>query len=265
MVLSELWIYPVKSLGGIRLKTSQVQQRGLQYDRRWMIVDDHGSFLTQRTNPKMASLGLSSHEDGFTIFSKLHPGRSILLPFLPDSAEKVQVKIWKDIVDAVTVSSIIDAWLSQELGKMVRLVFMPESTSRMMHPDDSPESSLISFTDDFPFLLISQASLDDLNSRLDSPVTMQRFRPNLVVSQTQAFGEDSWKTIKIGHLNFLVAKPCDRCVLINVNPELAVKETEPLKTLAGYRKIDKKIFFGQNVIGLDTGIISEGDSIHVLK
>jgi len=265
MILSEIWIYPVKSLGGIRLKKSQIEQRGLQYDRRWMLVDENGTFLTQRTNPAMALLGMIQHKDGFLMFHKTKIEDSALLPFEPVSGQHINVKIWKDHIQALTVCDSLDAWLSAQLGKIARIVYMPESTHRIMNPDDSPVPALVSFADDFPFLLISQASLDDLNSRLDEPVKMERFRPNFVVSQTAPFAEDHWENIKLGAASFLVSKPCERCVLINVNQDSAIKGTEPLKTLATYRRSDKKIMFGQNLTGPSDGIVNEGDPVSILS
>ena len=264
MMLSEIWIYPVKSLGGIRLKESQVQERGLQYDRRWMVVDQNGTFLTQRTNPRMALLGLIQQDDGFRIFNKSETGSSAMLPFEPISNQIVEVKVWKDVVEARTVCNQLDVWLSEQLDKNVRMVFMPDSTKRIMNSEDAQQPTLVSFADDFPYLLISQASLDDLNSRLAEPVTMERFRPNFVVSQTKPFAEDFWGNIKIGALDFLVTKSCERCILINIDQDSAMKGTEPLKTLAGYRRADKKILFGQNVIGPETGTVYEGDIVKVI-
>ncbi|MCF2447123.1 MOSC domain-containing protein [Dyadobacter sp. CY345] len=263
MTLSEIWIYPVKSLGGVRLKEANIEQRGMQYDRRWMVIDHNGTFLTQRTDPKMALLSIIIQDDGFLIFDKSDRESSAFMPLNPQSNRTINVKIWKDNVQAVTVCNDLDVWLSKHLEKNVRMVYMPDSSQRMMHAEDSYGPALVSFADDFPFLLISQASLDDLNKKLAAPVTMERFRPNFVVANTMPYAEDQWKDIEIGSAEFLVSKPCERCILINVDQESAVKSTEPLKTLASYRKVDKKILFGQNLTGPGRGIVFEGDDVKI--
>lgn len=265
MTLSEIWIYPVKSLGGIRLEESFIEQRGLQYDRRWMVVDQNGTFLTQRSNPKMALLSIIKKDRGFLIFNKTDVENSVFMPFNPVSNQTLNVKVWNDTVEAVTVCDDLDVWLSQHLEKNVRMVYMPDSSQRVMHAEDSYGPALVSFADDFPFLLISQASLDDLNNKLAQPVTMERFRPNFVVAHTMPYAEDQWNNIEIGSAQFLVSKPCERCILINVDQDLAVKGREPLKTLASYRRVDKKILFGQNLTGPDSGRVCEGDLVKVLS
>jgi uncharacterized protein YcbX len=262
--LAEIWIYPVKSLGGIRLKMSSVEEKGLQYDRRWMIVDENGIFLTQRTNPKMATLDVTLHDKGLILSERSEPKDQVLVPFFPVSESLVHVKIWNDTVLAHKVSEEADQWMAKQLGKNVSIVTMPESTRREMNFADTEHGRAVSFADDFPYLMISQASLDDLNSRLDEPIEMKQFRPNFVVSGTEPFAEDSWKQIKIGSVGFEVKKPCDRCVLVNIDQHSGKKGTEPLKTLATYRRVDKKILFGQNVISIESGVVREGEEIMVL-
>ncbi|MCE7064572.1 MOSC domain-containing protein [Dyadobacter sp. CY326] len=265
MHLSEIWIYPVKSLGGIRLKESQVEEEGLKYDRRWLIVDEKGTFLTQRVNAQMALLDVQLYEEGLLIAHRYQPERPILIPFQRNSDADMQVKIWKDFVTARTVCDEADAWLSEHLGKAVRIVEMTANTQRKQDPMYAHGESHVSFADDFPFLLISQASLDDLNSRLAEPVTMKRFRPNFVVAGTSPYAEDQWKNISIGDTSFEVTKPCERCIMVTIDNKTGIKGSEPLKTLAGYRKIDRNIFFGQNVIGLGTGTVREGDEVVLLS
>lgn len=265
MLLSEIWIYPVKSLGGIRLSESQVEEKGLQYDRRWMIVDENGKFITQRVNTKMALLDVSLHKEGLVLSHRYDIENNILVPFEPVSGRAVQVKVWKDVVMARTICDQADDWLTQQLGKQVRIVEMDESTRRQMDQDYASPGTLVSFADDFPFLLISQASLDDLNSKLAEPVEMKRFRPNFIVSGTEPFAEDLWKYITIGNIRFHVAKPCERCVLTTINPATGTKGLEPLKTLATYRKADNKILFGQNLVSTQTGKLREGDEIFIVE
>jgi uncharacterized protein len=262
--LSEIWVYPVKSLGGIRLTEAQVEERGLRYDRRWMIIDEGNIGITQRVYTKMAWINIELLAAGLRIFNRQEePGNDLFVPFEPVTAEPLSVKIWDDWVDAVTVSSDADRWLSAQLDKNVRLVMMPLSTERKVPVKYAKNGENVGFADDFPYLLISQASLDDLNSRLDQPLSMKRFRPNLVVTGTLPFEEDHWKNIRIGNLDFKILKPCARCVLTTIDPETAKKGLEPLKTLATYRKFNNKILFGQNVVAGKFGLIKEGDSVTV--
>lgn len=261
MVLSEIWIYPVKSLAGIRLTEAEVQEKGLQYDRRWMIVDQFGRFLTQREFHNMAMLEVAVLENSLLISNKLKPGENISVPFQPVTGEVMVVTVWDDEVDALTVSNEVDAWLSEQLEMVVKLVMMPETTERKADPRYAKNNENVSFADGFPFLLISQASLDDLNARLEEPIVMKRFRPNFVVTGTKPFAEDTWKSIQIGTLSFDIVKPCARCVLTTIDPETAEKGKEPLKTLATYRRVNNKILFGQNVVAKQHGLVKQGDEI----
>ncbi|MCF0041192.1 MOSC domain-containing protein [Dyadobacter fanqingshengii] len=264
MILSEIWVYPVKSLGGIRLKESLAEERGLQHDRRWLVVDEKGTFLTQRTNAQMALLDVAFSDDGLLISHRYDPVNQILVPFEREDDVDIEVKIWNDIVSARTVSNLADEWLSERLGKIVRIVEMTTGTQRRMNPLYAGTDHTVSFADDFPFLLISQASLDDLNSKLSQSVEMKRFRPNFVITGTAPFEEDLWNTITIGDTRFQVTKPCERCVMVNIDPKTGIKSPETLKMLSSYRKEGKEIFFGQNVVGLESGIVREGDSITLL-
>jgi uncharacterized protein YcbX len=264
MHLSEIWIYPVKSLGGIRLTQCEAFDKGLQYDRRWMVVDQHGVFLTQRTNIKMAMIDVTIGEKGLLLFNRLERANQILVPFISTSAQRMNVRVWNDEVIAHTVCDQADLWLTIQLGKPVRIVQMQDDTKRMMGPEFVKDGLQVSFADDFPYLLISESSLTDLNNRLDRPVEMKRFRPNFVVSDTEAFAEDHWEYIQIGDLTFHVAKSCERCVITTIDTYDGTRGPEPLKTLAKYRKINNKVHFGQNLIGLNAGMIYEGDPVRVL-
>ncbi|MCF0054987.1 MOSC domain-containing protein [Dyadobacter sp. CY356] len=265
MFLSEIWIYPVKSLGGIRQTQAVVEEKGLQYDRRWMIVDENGKFLTQRVNPNMALLDVEIHTDGLIISRRFQTDNQILVPFEANSNQTIQVKVWEDTVLARTICDKADAWLTRQLGKSVRIVEMSEQTKRKMDPAYSGKESLVSFADDFPYLLISEGSLQDLNSRLAQPVTMRRFRPNFIISGTEPFAEDSWKKVRIGQVEFIVAKPCERCILVGIDPVTGQKGSEPLKTLSSYRKVGKNIFFGQNLVSRENGLLQEGDELVITE
>lgn len=265
MTLSEIWVYPVKSLGGIRLTKALTEEKGLQYDRRWMIIDEENVFITQRAYSKMALIDVALTDEGLKIYLRANPDDFVLVPYKPVTAMPVAVKVWDDTADALTVSDEADAWLSRHLNLKLRLVVMPDSTERKADPRYARHSENVSFADGFPYLVISQASLDDLNSRLAEPIEMRRFRPNFVISGTEPFAEDQWKHITIGDLHFEVVKPCARCVLTTINPETAEKGPEPLKTLASYRKNGNKILFGQNVTVRNPGELKVGDPLMVLE
>jgi uncharacterized protein YcbX len=262
--LSEIWVYPVKSLGGVRLETAQVEERGLQYDRRWLIVDEEGKFLTQRSHPEMALIDVAILENGLLLSHRNYPTNAVKVPFQPDTSTEVTVRIWKDWVPAQTVSKTADDWLSAQLQRQVRIVALSENAARRSPAIGAKESSLISFADDFPFLLTSSESLNDLNSRLPEPVGMNRFRPNFVIGGAAAFAEDTWKSIRISGIGFDLISPCERCVVVTINQETGRKGLEPLRTLSKFRRQERHIIFGQNVTGRGEGIIRTGDAVEIL-
>jgi uncharacterized protein YcbX len=264
MHLSEIWIYPVKSLGGIRLAEAVVQEEGLQYDRRWMVVDRAGKFLTQRLHPEMARIITSLRESELILSDRNNLEDCLKIPLDGMGNSNIQVQVWKDIVNARDVGVEVDAWLSQKLNKDVRLVKLANPGSRLMRAEDSVTPSGLSFADDFPYLLTATGSLENLNERLDKPIDMSRFRPNFVIAGTLPFQEDNWTHIRIGNIHFAVAKPCERCVVINVDQTTGVRSAEPLKTLASYRKVNRKILFGQNLIARNDGVLKTGDLFTVI-
>jgi uncharacterized protein YcbX len=267
--LSEIWVYPVKSLGGISLQEAEVTDRGLELDRRWLLVDENGRFLSQREYPELA---LFKPEVVGDILKITHRRllESIDIPLRPvfsNVETKIKVTVWDDTIDAFEVSSAITDWFTKLLGFSVRLVYMPEESERKLDPNYAITGDEInSFSDAYPFLIIGQASLDDLNGRLEVKVPMNRFRPNFVFTNGEAFEEDIWKNFKIGNVSFVGVKPCDRCVMTTVDQEKGVLSgKDPLKTLAKYRNFGNKVLFGQNVIGLGLGTVSVGDAISVLS
>jgi uncharacterized protein YcbX len=262
--LSQIWIYPVKSLGGVRLKNAQVLKEGLEYDRRWMIVDPGGNFLTQRKFPEMSLLKIQMRADGFNIISAKENCPALFVPYQSEMKESFEVKVWNDVISAVLVNKEADHWLSERLRMPVRLVTMNENSKRETYVEHTDKRFPITFSDDFPLHLISEASLDDLNNRLSLQVGVERFRPNLVVKGNPPFSEDEWQKFRIGNVLFENISACERCMMINVDQQSGIKTTEPLRTLAGYRRTEKHILFGRNVICEQMGVIREGDFIHLL-
>ena len=266
MRISELNIYPVKSLKGISLESAIVEDRGLRFDRRWMLVDEGRQFITQREVPRMATVNISVGAAGLEASIN---GSSIAIPAEPNTGETANVKIWSSSVKGEFYPAEINEWFSDELQTKCRLVLMPETTKRKVSPFFAVRKfqDTVSFADGYPFLLIGQASLDDLNSRLTDPVPMNRFRPNFVVTGSEAFEEDTWKRIRIGSTEFHVVKPCARCVMTTVDQTAGEKTgKEPLKTLSSYRNRNGNVLFGQNLIAETAGgIVKVGDEVEVIE
>lgn len=270
MYLSEINIYPVKSLGGISVTEAVIEEKGLQYDRRWMLVDENGDFLSQREYPRMATFKMSLTENGLGV---THDNDYLEIPFEPLSKEKIKVRIWNDVTDGVLYPEEINAWFSRHLAKDCRLVKMQEESRREVDPEYAIRQNrdVVSFADGYPFLLIGESSLDDLNSRLDQPVPMNRFRPNFVVSGAEPFAEGNWKQVRIGEAVFHLVKPCARCVMTTIDQKTGLSDApEPLKTLSKYRLVKKngknKILFGENLIAETVGkTIRLGDKVEVIK
>jgi uncharacterized protein len=263
IVLSEINIYPIKSLGGISLPSATVEERGLQYDRRWMLVDAQHRFMTQRKIHKMALIKVNLMENGLQVSTAGMP--DLLVPFVPQTNEMLTVSVWDDNCQAVVVSRAANEWFSEALQMPCTLVYMPGESIRPVDPRYARDHEFVSFADAYPFLLIGQASLQDLNQRLSEPVPMNRFRPNLVVTTTIPFQEDEWKSIRIGETVFHLVKPCARCVLTTIDQQTGTAGKEPLKTLSSYRTIQNKVLFGQNALwGRVGGQVQLGDSIEII-
>nr|WP_294946763.1 MOSC N-terminal beta barrel domain-containing protein [uncultured Mucilaginibacter sp.] len=262
--VSALYIYPIKSLGGISLTNAQLTDRGLQHDRRWMLIDANNRFLSQRENSQMALLKTALSEDGVLV-TYTPDGTSITLPFLPQSEELLDVTIWDDTCIAQLVSPDIDAWFSQKIGIPARLVYMPENSLRQTDLKYTNEGSITSFSDAYPMLIIGQASLDDLNNRMPEALPMNRFRPNIVFTGGEAYSEDLMKHVAINGIDMYGVKLCARCVMTTVDQQSAKKGKEPLKTLAKYRLKNNKIYFGQNLVHNGEGVLNVGDELSVLE
>jgi len=262
--LSEIWIYPIKSLGGIRVKSAQVFEKGLQYDRRWMLVDRDNDFMTQRIYPKMALFKLQI-QSRWLLGSKFkisYGNDSMGLSFNHSAMSKpIKATVWDDTVEVCEVNREYSIWFSKRLGIECKLVSFPEDNARPVDQNYQINREQVSLADAYPLLIIGEQSLADLNTRLADPVPMNRFRPNLVVSGSRPYEEDGWGNFSVGKNKFAAVKPCARCVLTTVNQDTGEKGMEPLATLSKYRKQDNKVLFGQNLIAIDHYEIHEGDEI----
>ncbi|MBW3130914.1 MOSC domain-containing protein [Hymenobacter profundi] len=268
LTLSDIYIYPVKSLGGIRLTEAAVGMRGLQYDRRWLIVDARNQFMTQRQIATMALLDVAPAFNGFLLTHRQRPDLlPLYIPFEADREKTLFVTIWDDMVFAWRGTPAADEWLTEALGQECRLVYMSEMVRREVEPDKpelNPAGTLVSFADGYPYLLIGQAALDDLNERLTTPVLMDRFRPNLVFTGGAPFDEDTWADFRVGDIAFRAVRACGRCVVTTIDQQTAQKNPETLSTLASYRTVGRKVMFGQNVTASGQGTIRVGDPLRVL-
>jgi uncharacterized protein len=263
--LSQIWIYPIKSLGGIALQSATVETRGLQHDRRWMLVDASGRFVSQREIAEMALMRTAISDGHLEVFHKNTPSDVLRIPLdlSPRDLEQHPVTIWDDTCIAAVLPQSINNWFSAVLKHDLRLVFMPETTRRQADERFADKGQHVSFADGFPFLIIGQSTLDDLNARLPTPLPMNRFRPNFVFTGGQAFEEDNWSDFQIGNSNFRGVKPCARCIIPTTDQETAIRTAEPIKTLATYRKFGQKICFGQNLVwtGEPGAIVQVGDMV----
>ncbi|NEQ26510.1 MAG: MOSC domain-containing protein [Microcoleus sp. SIO2G3] len=260
--LSELNIYPVKSAAGISLTSARAQLRGLEFDRRWMITDTDGKFMTQRQFPRMALIGVQINQNQLHLSA---PGMTDLV-VEPVDRPPVRVEVWGDFCQAILAEAAVNDWLTKFLDTSCQLVYMPDDTIRRVDRQYAidPNRDHVSFADGFPYLLISEASLEDLNSRLEVPLPMNRFRPNFVVSGCEPFAEDQWRAIRIGSVVFHLVKLCSRCAITTVDQATGVREQEPLVTMAKFRLQKRKILFGQNLVPENEGAIALGDAIEVL-
>jgi len=265
MRLVEIRRYPVKSLRGHALTEATIERVGVLGDRRWMIVDETGRFLTQRQAPKLAQIVAEPTEDGVIL---RHERMGALRLDFPDERAAVEtVIIWRDTVKARLAAPASD-YLSSFLGRAARLVYLDDVRARPVNPEFGRNDDRVSFADGFPLLITSTASLDDLNRRLDAPVPMDRFRANLVVSGAPAWAEDTWRRIRVGPLTLRVVKPCARCIVPTLDPLTGEPPdgNEPLETLARFRRNrEGGIMFGQNAIPDDSGRLAVGDVVEAIE
>ncbi len=271
--LSEIFCYPIKSLGGISLRKAKIEERGLQYDRRWMLVDAaSGLALTQRTVPKMALLQVALKETALQITQAHQKLAPLLIPFQKtEGFETIQVQVWGSICTAQTIDKQIDEWFSEALEQPCRLVYMPDNCQRLVDVDWAKKGEIVSFADGYPLLLIGQSALDDLNKRMEKAILVNRFRPNLVFTGGSPYEGDTWHRFRIGQTIFENVKPCSRCIVTTLDQATLARGKEPLKTLATYRKVGGKVMFGHNLLIenatqlMDENSVAVGQEIEVLS
>jgi uncharacterized protein YcbX len=270
IAISALYTYPVKSCAGIRHERAELVERGLRYDRQWMVVNAANKFVTQREHPQMALVQTALTDDELILSAPDVP--PLHVPLAEYDGEKRDVVVWKDSCQAIDEGETAAGWFKQLLHIEARLVRMPESFERLTSTKYTDLPGMLSFADGYPLLFISEGSLDDLNTRLVSggkaPLLMNRFRPNVVVTGCDSYAEDTWRHIQIQGIPFDILKPCARCAITTVDQSLGVipDKQEPLATLAAYRRgKDGGAMFGQNVLHRGCGMLQIGDSIEILS
>ncbi|MGD0698633.1 MAG: MOSC N-terminal beta barrel domain-containing protein [Trebonia sp.] len=269
-MLASVHIYPLKGCRAVDLDEAVVEPWGLAGDRRWLLVDSDGRFVSQREHPALARLVVRYGQgagDGIIASSAGYPTVRVAVP--GESPELVKVTVWGSTVQAAVAGPDADAWFSEYLGEKVRLVYLDDPTRRAVDPEYGADGDVVSFADGYPLLLTSTGSLDQLGEWLaaggDQPVPMNRFRPNVVVNGYQPWAEDRWRRIRIGSVSFRVAKPCGRCVVTTTDQATGVRGSQPLRILAARRRFGKNLVFGQNIIPDSPGVIRVGDSVEVTE
>lgn len=264
--LSNIYVYPVKSLGGVAVSPGVVQPGGLRYDRRMMLVDAYGSFITQREYPELSHLTCVLSESGnmIRIWDKRAPEMNLAISLDAPPKREIRVKVWSAVMDAGIIGNTCDEFFSSFLHHKCQLVKMTDQSVRYANPFYAGKGIRMSMADGYPLMIIGQSSLSDLNNRLAEKVEMKRFRPNLVFEGGIPYEEDTWKELMIGDIKFKAVKPCSRCVITTIHPESGIKGTEPLATLSRYRKKGNKVLFGMNLVALSEGEIRTGEKIKIL-
>lgn len=261
--LSDLIIYPIKSLAGIHVLHWQVVNTGLQYDRQWMLIDNQGQFLSQRTLPRMALIKTALTAEQLIVSAPQQP--DLVLSLTPNVFDTLLSTIWHDQCQARHVSLAADEWFSAALKHSCRLVYLPEDSIRSVDTNYAQALDRVAFADGFPFLVLGENSLVALNQAMQLNLGMNRFRPNLVIAGCPSYAEDSWRDIRIADIEFRLPKPCSRCAVPSIDPETAQIGKEPLATLNRLRRWQNKIYFGQNALHNQCGTLSVGDSVQILR
>ncbi|MEM9821696.1 MAG: MOSC domain-containing protein [Bacteroidota bacterium] len=266
MKLSQITIYPIKSTAPLIYPSIEVKARGLGYDRHWALFDENDQLITGREQPKLLDLRTQLFADHLLV--EQSNGRSLRIPLDYAGGEVKTFGFFSRTSPGLPLPADINDWFSEYLGFPCRLAYMNESVRRpVLARHGGQEGDLVSFADQAPILLISTASLEDLNRRLKQPVSASNFRSNIIVDGcTRPYVEDEWKRISIGGLEFDVVQGCKRCIFINIDPITRQKGREPLKTLATYRRDDSgAVIFGVHLIPRSYGKIQLHDPIIVIK
>ena len=266
MRLTSIHIYPLKAARAVDLDQARVEPWGLAGDRRWLLVDEDGRFISQREEPALARVVVSCAPDGIRVSADGRTALVIAEP--PDGAAVAKVRIWSDVLMAAAAAPVADAWFSAYLGRPARLVYLDDPTRRPVDPEYGRDTDVVSFADGYPLLLTSAGSLAELGDWLaadgEPPVPMTRFRPSVVVAGAPPWAEDRWRRVRIGPVLFRVAKPCGRCIVTTTDQLTGERGRQPLKMLGRHRRFGQALVFGQNLIPDSGGVIRVGDPVEIL-
>jgi hypothetical protein len=263
LTVTSIHVYPIKSCRAIDLKAARLDELGLSFDRRLMVVDAETSrFLTQREEPRMA---LIAPQLGPTSLQVTAPNMPQLKVDTRREGQRRDVTVWGFTGPAEDCGENAASWISSVLERACRLVRWADDVQREVSPKRVGPGVLTAFTDGYPILITNESSLADLNGRAKERVPMNRFRPNIVIKGAAPFAEDTWKRIRVGEVEIDVVKPCSRCAITTVDAISAKRGKEPLATLATFRLYEKETWFGQNCIHRSLGSIRVGDTVEVLE
>ena len=260
--VSALYIYPVKSLPGFSLREAYCEERGLRHDRRFMLTDEDGRFITQREEPRLALLSVSITR-GMLRIRGPHRAAALSVPLDVAGGRKTNVVVWDDTVEAQIVSD--DDFFSEFIGRRARLVHMPPRVRRLVPPKHGGPSDLVSFADAFPVLVLSDASIDEVSTRVGEQIPVTRYRPNVVLSGLKPFEEDVPASFRVGRAHLRGVHPCARCVIVDTDPETGTVDRKVLKVLAKFRKEDNKVYLGQNALVAACGRLRVGAEVRVTR
>jgi len=265
-IISELFIYPLKSAKGLSLSTIAFNQRGPIFDRHWMVINPKKKFLTQRQKPKMCLINTALSDQTLTLSAPEMPRLELPVFDIESLNQRIHATVWHDTVDALDCGDLAAQWISDYLMvEGCRLVYMPDDTQRQIDTNYAKRQETVSFADGFPSLIISQASLTNFNKKLNQPISMANFRPNIVIDNCEAYAEDQWKEIKVAGITFSLVKPCSRCIIPSIEQDTANRQTEVTDALNKHRRRDRATYFGQNALHDTSGIIRVGDTVEIIR
>ena len=267
MNVGRVCIYPLKSATGVSVQSSRVTRKGLEHDRHWALIGTDNEIITAREFPQLLALQPTPTAHGLSI---QHNGTVVLtIPYAADNADIINITVFENPATAVALPDAVNAWFCDYLQTPCRLVYMDARCHRDVLPENGGvKGDVVAYADECPLLLLSEASLEDLNSRLPQPVSFRNFRPNLVVQGCTAFAEDTWQSVQIGACEFDVGQRCQRCVFTTIDPDTQIRNErqEPLRTLSTYRRHPAGgVAFGVHLIPRSLGTITLGDEIKVLS
>ncbi len=261
MEVNKIEVFPIKGLKGFRVSSTLTEMEGLPLDRRWMLVDEQGMFISQRTHPMLTKVHCHVNANHLVVS---YDNKELLIPMEPNEST-MKVTIWEETIKANTYDKGINKWFTSLLKTPCFLVKRSLTSPRQRTISNKPYHIQVSLADGYPYLFCGTASLSNLNDKLDNAIPMSRFRTNFIIETKEPHIEDTWNRFKLGHATFKVIKPAPRCQVITIDQDLGTLSKEPLKTLATYRKVENKVTFGAYAILESPGLIQLGDKVELIN